>query len=365
MTRIKLIFISFLLLLIPLFCPNLCLAQDNQVNFEAKVIEIISETQIKPANSDEKQISQELKLLITSGEAAGQEIVIKTGNLPIGQNLEYQPGNRVLIGSREDIDGQLVYYIADFVRRPTLLWLFIIFTVLALIVARFKGLASLLSMVITFLIIFWFILPQISAGKNPILISILGSLVIIPVTFYLSHGFNKKTTVAVGSTLISLMIAGILAIVFVNSAHLTGFASEEAAFLQVAKSGQINIKNLLLAGIIIGLLGVLDDITISQSAIVFELKKTNPKLDKKQLFKKAMTLGQDHISSMINTLILVYAGASLPLLLLFMDNPQPFYQVVNYEIIADEVIRTLVASIGLILAVPITTFLASVWVRKD
>ncbi len=123
----------------------------------------------------------------------------------------------------------------------------------------------------------------------------------------------------------------------------------------------MNMKGLLLAGIIIGVLGVLDDITISQSAIVFQLKAANEKLKFKELYLRAMSVGQDHISSMVNTLILVYTGAALPLLLLFINNPRPFSEVVNYEIIADEVVRTLVGSIGLILAVPITTVIAS-WI---
>ena len=164
-------------------------------------------------------------------------------------------------------------------------------------------------------------------------------------------------------TLIALIITGILSSVFVEAARLTGFASEEAGFLRVARQ-MINIKGLLLAGIIIGVLGILDDITISQSAIVFQLKEANKKLKFNELYKRAMNVGQDHISSMVNTLVLVYAGASLPLLLLFIDNPQPFFEVINYEIIADEIVRTLVGSIGLILAVPITTLIAALVSNK-
>jgi uncharacterized membrane protein len=156
-----------------------------------------------------------------------------------------------------------------------------------------------------------------------------------------------------------------LATLFVNLSQLTGFTSEEAGFLQAYKPGLINMKGLLLSGIIIGVLGVLDDITISQSAIVEQLKKANQKLKPIELYQKAMSVGRDHIASMINTLILVYTGAALPLLLLFIDNPHPFSQVINYEIIADEVVRTLVGSIGLILAVPITTLLAVWFVSKN
>ena len=237
--------------------------------------------------------------------------------------------------------------------------LLILFVVSTIAVAKWRGILSLIGMGVSFLVIFSFILPKILSGSNPVEIAILGSLIIIPVSFFLSHGFNKKTIVAIAGTLIALIITGVLANVFVEAAKLTGFASEEAGFLQVARQGTVNIKGLLLAGIIIGVLGVLDDITISQSAIVFQLKKANEKLKFNELYKRAMNIGRDHISSMINTLVLVYTGAALPLLLLFIDNPHPFSEIANYEIIADEIVRTLVGSIGLILAVPITTVIAS------
>jgi uncharacterized membrane protein len=209
------------------------------------------------------------------------------------------------------------------------------------------------------LIIFKFILPMIYAGYDPVLITIIASLVMIPVTFYLSHGFNRKTSIAIGGTLIALLITGLLAKVFVEATKLTGFASEEAGFLQVARGNLVNIRGLLLAGIIIGALGVLDDISIAQSALVQQLREANPKMKAREVFSRAMNVGQDHIASMVNTLVLVYTGAALPLLLLFIDNPLPFSQVINYEIIAEEIVRTLVGSIGLITAVPITTLIAS------
>jgi uncharacterized membrane protein len=218
---------------------------------------------------------------------------------------------------------------------------------------------------VSFAIIFSYILPTISSGADPIITAIIGSLLIIPATFYLSHGFNKKTTVAIIGTVISLLIVGALAGYFVDAAKLTGFASEEAAFLQVALGGTVNIRGLLLAGIIIGVLGVLDDITISQSSIVSELKLASPKIKFKELYTRAMNVGQDHISSMVNTLVLVYTGAALPLLLLFLNNSQPISQLISNELIADEIVRTLVGSIGLVLAVPITTLIAVTTLRYE
>jgi len=362
--------IAFLILLLILFVSlsSRVFAQEDsfqqiespqEETLEATVVEILEEKEISAEFSEEKQLYQKLELFVTKGSFEDKKIIIESGNLPIANLQKYKVGNRVIVSYGKDFEGNDFFYITDYIRRGSLFWLFAVFVVLVALVAKWRGLTSLLGMTISFFIIFSFILPRISAGSDPIQTTIIGSFFIIPITFYFSHGFNKKTTVAVIGTVIALIITGILAGFFVESAKLTGFASEEAGFLQVIKQGSINIKGLLLAGIIIGLLGVLDDITVSQSAIVLQLKKANPKLKFEELYKRAMDVGQDHIASMVNTLILVYTGAALPLLLLFIDNPRPFSEVINYEIIADDIVRMLVGSIGLILAVPITTFIAS------
>jgi len=333
-------------------------AQEEET-LEAEITGILEEKQVKPMGSKELQLYQKLELLVTKGSLKDKKIVIENGNIPVANNLKYKVNDKVIVTFSKDFEGNDYFYITDYIRRGSLVWLFLIFIVSAVVIAKWRGILSLVGMGISFLVIFSFILPKILSGSNPVEIAILGSLIIIPVSFFLSHGFNKKTMVAIAGTLVALIITGILANIFVEAAKLTGFASEEAGFLQAAKGGLINIRGLLLAGIIIGVLGVLDDITISQSAIVFQLKEANEKLKFNELYKRAMKVGQDHIASMVNTLILVYTGAALSLLLLFIDNPHPFSEVVNYEIIADEVVRTLVGSIGLILAVPITTFIAA------
>ncbi len=338
------------------------LAQEETL--EATVTEVLEEKQITPEFSEEEQLYQKLKLSVTKGSLKGKTITIESGILTKVNQQKYEVDDKVIVSHSKDLNNQDVYFITDYVRRDSLAWLFFIFIVLAIAIGKWRGLTSLLGMALSFLIIFSFILPKISSGGDPIQAAIIGSLFIIPVTFYLSHGFNKKTTVAIIGTIIALIITGILAGIFVGAAKLTGFASEEAGFLQAAREGEINIKGLLLAGIIIGVLGVLDDITVSQSAIVFQLKKANLKMKFEELYKRAMDVGQDHISSMVNTLILVYTGAALPLLLLFVDSSHSFLEVINYEIIADEIVRTLVGSIGLILAVPITTLLAALTSEK-
>lgn len=311
-----------------------------------------------------KQLYQKLEFTVTSEKDKGRKITIENGKLPAANVQKYEVGDEIVVMKGKDYQGKELFYISDYVRRGALLWLFAIFVVLVVAVAKKRGLASLAGMAFSFLLIFFFILPQISAGFDPIVIAITASLFIIPVTFYLSHGFNKKTTAAVIGTIIALIITGTLANLFVELTKLTGFASEEAGFLESLKAGTVDIQALILAGIIIGALGILDDITISQSAIVYQLHHVSPKATFGELYTRAMDIGQDHIASMVNTLVLVYTGAALPLLLLFVSSPHPFTEIINYEIIAEEIVRTLIASIGLILAVPITTLLACGIVKK-
>jgi uncharacterized membrane protein len=183
---------------------------------------------------------------------------------------------------------------------------------------------------------------------------------ILLVSYYLTHGVSSKTTIAILGTLGALAVTGILASVFAGASSLTGLGSEETAFL-LDRFPVASFFNLLLAGIIIGSLGVLDDITISQASIVSELSQANSKWRRWELYKRAMRVGRDHISSLVNTLVLVYAGSALPLLLLFVTSEASVMQLLNYEAVAEEIVRTLVGSIGLITAVPLTTMLASIY----
>jgi uncharacterized membrane protein len=355
--------VIFLLFLVPqptLAQDQILAVQDEKM--EARVENILEEKIIEAGGSN--QFYQKLELVVTNGNLKDKIIEIENGNSPVVNNPKFNVGDEVMVSRSRDIEGNDLFYIADFVRRGPLLWLLAIFSALVVLIGRWKGLASLIGMGISFAVIFFFILPQILAGQDPILISILGSLAIIPATFYLSHGINRKTTVAILGTLSALIITGILANIFVEAAKLTGFAQEEASFLQIAKQGTINIKGLLLAGIIIGVLGILDDITVSQASVVEQLRKANKELKGMDLYLRVMSVGRDHIASMVNTLVLVYTGAAMPLLLLFVNNPYPFSEVINYEIIAEEIIRTLVGSIGLILAVPITSYIAVVVMRE-
>jgi uncharacterized membrane protein len=307
----------------------------------------------------EPQHYQFLEVTLSTGPQRDRVVSVEHVAYALTDLQRYHEGQRVMVVRVQEASGSESFYVAGPVRRGALTWMFLAFVVAVVATGRRQGAFALVGMAFSFAVIVLLILPRIAAGHDPVMVAIIGSALTVPVSFYLSHGVNRKTTVAVIGTAIALVITGLLARLFVESAYLTGYASEEAGFLQVTGIGAIDVKALLLAGIIVGVLGVLDDVTISQAAVVQQLKAANPLLPFGQLFRRAMAVGRDHIASMVNTLVLVYAGAAMPLLLLLSDSPQPFWQLINYEIIAEEIVRMLVASLGLIAAVPITTFLAS------
>ncbi len=302
---------------------------------------------------------------IEEGNQKGSEIPVLQFDRKQIETQGLHTGDQVLVSFISGPQGRNQVIIVDQYRLWPIFGLFLLFLGIVVLIGRRKGFFAFLGMAFSFLIIGQMVVPQILLGNNPILISLFAALLIIPITFYISHGLNTKTTIAVISTFLSLVITGLLAFLFVNLAKLTGFAAEEATFISVQQGDQVNIQSLLLAGIIIGAMGVLDDITISQTSIVSKLKKANPRFTKWELFRESMDVGRDHIASLVNTLVLVYAGASLPLFVLFYSSQfGTMTDVINMEIVATEIVRTLVSSIGIVSAVPLTTLLA-VWYMKD
>lgn len=301
-----------------------------------------------------------LRLQAIDGSLAGQDFEI-THKDTIQKEQQYKAGDKLIVLLTPNPQG-VQFTVVDYVRSDALLGLFAVFVIVAIVVGRKWAVASLVGMGYSFLIIFSFILPRIINGGDPVFNAIVGSSLIVPVTFYLSHGINHKTHIAIVSTIFTLVVIGLLSALFIDLAHLTGYAQEEAIFL--SGMGDFNMRGILLAGIIIGALGILDDITISQSSVVSELRATDPKMPPKKLYQRAINVGRDHIASLVNTLVLVYAGASLPLLLLFTESGRPFLEIINIEMVADEIVRTLVGSVGLILAVPLTTFIAVFMANK-
>ncbi len=302
-----------------------------------------------------------LEMQVTSGEEKGKAIKVDDDGTFLSGQKEFMVGDEILV-SKNDQGG---FYLKELVRNKVIYFLFGLFVVIVLAVTGWQGLGSLLGMGFSFLVLFRIVLPGILVGQNPLLMAIIGASLIIPATFSLSHGFTRKTVVAILGTLVALVATGLLAAFFAKMAVLSGLSVEETSYLQVETKKVVDFRGLLLAGMIISVLGIMDDITISQSSIVQQLLNAKKEISFYELYKRAMHVGRDHIASMVNTLVLVYAGASLALLLLFIDYNQSFLEVINYEFMAQEIVQTLVGSIGLILAVPLTTFIACLMLKPN
>ena len=233
-----------------------------------------------------------------------------------------------------------------------------LFVLVVLLFARLKGALSLVGLALSLLVVVVFVVPAILDGKGPVAVAIVGSLAIALITIPLAHGLHAKSLAAILGTCASLLLTAGLAVAFTELTHLTGFSSEEATYLQLG-SGDFSLQGLLIAGMVIGALGVLDDVTITQASTVLALRDANPSLGLRDLVARAMRVGRDHVSATVNTLVLAYVGAALPVLLIFSASDLGAGEVVNLELVAKEVVSTLVGSIGLIAAVPITTVLAA------
>ncbi len=292
-------------------------------------------------------------------EESGKVIIDQSINLDNpSDNVPVAIGDEYLL-VRSQFDGEISYAIQDAYRLDGILMLFAAFILLVGFVAGKKGLLSLLGLGASLFILIKWLIPQILGGANPVVISFVGSVVIAAITFYLSHGFKKRTTLALLSTLATLVIAFLLSVLAVNGLHLFGTGSEDAIALTFGNLSNINLQGLLLGAIVIGTLGVLDDVTITQIAAVQEIHKADKKLDYKELYKRGLSIGRDHIASIINTLVLAYAGASFPVLLALVAWPRPLWVNLNSEFLAEEIVRTLVGSMTLIIAIPIATLLAA------
>ncbi|MBI4239428.1 YibE/F family protein [Candidatus Uhrbacteria bacterium] len=304
-------------------------------------------------------IVQKLRVRIEDGVSKGIEVGAEN-NIPTNsqKGTELAVGDMVVLVATYGVEGRM-YYVTDRYRFSALGMLAAIFIVFVLIFGRLRGLSSLIGLAFSICVIAFFIVPQILRGTDPLTISLIGSLVIACISLYLAHGFSVRTSIALGGTLITLLFSALCSILFVGIGKLFGAGNEDALFLQLQDSQAINLRGLLLGGMIIGILGILDDITTAQTAAVDEIQKANPKLSRKELYARGISVGREHITSLVNTLALAYAGVSLPLFLLFILNKgQPLWVILNGEPIAEEVIRTLVGSLALIVAVPLTTFLA-------
>jgi uncharacterized membrane protein len=343
--------------------PGDALPAGASVTLEGRVVAVLGE---QPASGPTGEgVLQTVRVAITRGSQAGQEVEIIHGEgEAVGRESLLAVGDRVLIEFTTGADGDR-YYVSDLIRWPILVPLALLFGVAVVAVGGMVGLRALISMGFSVLIIGVFIIPGILAGHDPLLIALVGSLALLTATLYLTYGWRPKTHAALLGLVVSLAITAVLASLFVSWTRLTGLGGESALFLRFGGGYNLDMRGVLLAGILIGTLGVLDDVTTNQASVTFELKRSAPGLSWAELFRRSMVVGRDHIAAVVNTLLLAYAGSSLTLLLLMASESASLAQTLNRSFMAEEIVRTLVGSLGLVLATPITSLIAGWLARRE
>ncbi|MFI9601798.1 YibE/F family protein [Streptomyces sp. NPDC052043] len=280
------------------------------------------------------------------------------------QSRQLHQGEKVVVAYEPSAPKDLQYSVTDVDRRFPMALLAGLFALAVVVVGRMRGVMALVALVISFMVLNLFVLPAILQGSNPLVVAVVGASAIMLIALYMCHGLSARTSVAVLGTLISLMLIGVLGSLFIGWAALTGNTDDSTGLIH-GLYPSIDMSGLLLAGVIIGSLGVLDDVTVTQTSAVWELHEANPAMGWRGLYRAGIRIGRDHIASVVNTLVLAYAGAALPLLLLFSIAQSSMSTVATSELVAEEIVRTLVGSIGLVASVPVTTALAALVVSAD
>lgn len=364
---LKKVFIFLSLMVMIFLNVNTSLANSNTEEkiapVRAKVLEILSEEEEETSYADgETTLIQTIELEITSGENEGEKIIVENYvDSMFTYNIVVEEEDNVLVHLEKDENGEIIKgYISEIARDKYLLYLVIIFFLLLLIVGGLKGLKSIITLLITAFAVLKIMLPLILKGYNPIYLSIVVSIAIIAVTLLIISGFNRKALAAIIGTSGGVLVAGIITLIIGELASLTGLGTEEAQMLSLIEQGDsFNFKGILFAGIILGALGAVMDVSMSIASSINEIKTANPEMTTKQLVKSGMNVGKDIMGTMSNTLILAYSGGSIHLMLLFMAHDFNIIDIINRDMIASEILRALAGSIGLIFTVPITAIIAS------
>ncbi|MFF5365946.1 YibE/F family protein [Streptomyces sp. NPDC013187] len=313
------------------------------------------------AVQEEKGTCKRATIRVDSGDDKGRTF---TEIVQPDQSRQLHEGQEVVVAYEPSAPKDLQYSVTDINRRLPMALLAGIFALAVVVVGRMRGVMALVALAISFMVLNFFILPAILQGSNPLVVAVVGASAIMLIALYLCHGLSARTSVAVLGTLISLLLIGILGSVFIDWAALSGNTDDNTGLIH-GLYPTIDMSGLLLAGVIIGSLGVLDDVTVTQTSAVWELHEANPSMGWRGLYRAGIRIGRDHIASVVNTLVLAYAGAALPLLLLFSIAQSSVGTVANSELVAEEIVRTLVGSIGLVASVPVTTALAALVVSAD
>lgn len=339
-----------------------CFAQevhnDYQGTYSAKVVDVKNEEERNVGWGDVKSIYKVLEVKLLDGPQKGQLVTFES-DFP-----EISKGDKVFLNHLKDVGGVERYVITNINRTNSIYFFFALFVAVILFFGGKQGARSLLALVGSFLAIFYILIPTILHGWHPLLACILVASGILFAAIFFTHGFNRESTVAYIGTMIAVFITSLLATFAVHITKLSGFSEEASVYLNFNTGGTLDFSGLLLGAIIIGVLGVLDDIAVTQSAVVTELFDSNKDISRLEVYKRAMRVGKEHVGALVNTLVLAYTGTALPLLLLFSIYEYKFTTVINMEIFATEIIRTIIGSIGLVVTVPIVTLLAVMYLKN-
>jgi uncharacterized membrane protein len=362
MLRIYKFFILLILITI-LFSPSYCFAQEekpiNVFYAKALVTDIETKTISQIINETTNVTSQqELTLKILNSKLADQEFKIINEITSNPVDIKLADNDKILVSIEEYPDNNYKIYITGHYRLNGILLLIGLFILLLIILGGKQGFKTVISLILSIILIFKVLIPQTLAGTNPVLIALIISIAIAIITLFLIAGFNKKSFIAILGTLGGLIIAIIVSYIFAKLTYLNGLSTEEARTL-FYKFPEINPQGIFFSGIIIAALGAVMDVAMSIASSLTEIKTAKPEISFSQLFKSGINVGKDIMGTMSNTLIFAYVGVSLPLLLLFAEFGDNYTNFINLDFIADEIIRSIGGSIGLITVVPITALLAA------
>lgn len=321
-------------------------------------VETVTDGTCSYSDPQDPQDCRAFTFIVNEGPDEGAVVALPEFNLTIGAPTpDLSAGDAVVLGYEPSTD---FYFYADRDRGTVLFWLAAAFALVVVALGRRRGVLALVAMAATVAVLVGFVAPSVLDGNDPVLVSVTAAAAIAFISLYLTHGFTPTTTVALAGTLASLALTLAISMIFFELANFSGLATEEGLTLPLV--ADVSLSSLLLGGAVLGALGALDDVTVTQVATVAELQHRNQLLSKAELITSGIRVGREHIASTVNTLLLAYAGASMPLLLLFAASDQPLGAVANSELVAVEIVRTLCGSIGLVAAVPITTLLAAMLV---
>jgi uncharacterized membrane protein len=293
---------------------------------------------------------------VTKGPGTGTDTTVDLPQGPSAADLHVDD-EVVLLYLPNAVPGGRAYTVTDHERSTPMIWMLALAAAVILAFGRWRGVTSLIGLGVSFAVLLLFVIPAIANGSAPLLVAVVGAAAIMFAALYLTHGVDVHTSVAVAGTLASLVLTGVLGVGFTAAMHLSGIASDDDSYL-AATQGNIDMRGLLLAGIVIGALGVLDDVTVTQAVTVAEMAAAGPST-RLRLYRAASRVGRAHVASAVNTIVLAYAGASLPLLLVISTGSQPISDLLTSEFLAQEILRSAVGTIGLVASVPITTALAA------